>query len=177
MGRRFQVTFWTHSLPRAGQLLAYGLKSRIIFTTAPTRDSADVQPTGDLSVSLLPAQVQMKHLAAGKRYRLEQLAGQPITVHNTSNHPVRVELHMLSAAASGTPLNADDAELLDVAKVHLEPASIMLAPGESRAVTGEVVMNGGRAGKGKNLVCVVAASVADELVRTQIYSRLRTDSR
>ena len=176
LGKRFQVTFWTHTLPRAGELVAYGLKSRIIFSISPTADAADVQPVGELSLSLLPAELKVRALASGKSYRLEQASWVPLKVRNTSNHRVSVELHAMSFESAGATLRADDAELLEAAKVRLEPDSLTLEPGEERTITGAVTMSPGKPSHGKNLVCVISAAVSGQAVQTQIYSRLRAQA-
>ncbi len=176
LGKRFQVTFWTHTLPREGELLAYGLKSHIIFSISPTADAADVQPTGELSLSLQPAEFNIRTLARGKSYRLEKASAVPLKVRNTSNHRVSVELHAMSFESAGATLRPDDAELLKAAKVRFEPDSLMLEPGEERTITGAVTMDPGKPLHGKNLVCVISAAVSGQAVQTQIYSRLRAQA-
>ena len=177
LGRRFQVTFWTHTLPREGELLAYGLKSRVIFSIAPTADAADAQPTGDLSLTLQPAELNLNALASGKSYRLEKATAKPLRVRNTSSHRVSVELHALSFESAGATLRPDDAELLKAAQVRLEPASLTLEPGEERTITGAVTMGSVKSARGKSLVCVISAAITGQAVRTQIFSRLRSPAR
>ncbi len=176
LGKRFQVTFWTHTMPREGELLAFGLKSRIIFSISPTADAADVQPTGDLSLSLQPAEFKVKALSSGKTYRLEKASSEPLKVRNTSNHKVSVELRAMSFESAGATLRPDDAELLKAAQVRFEPDSLTLEPGEERTITGAVTMGPGKALRGKNLVCVISAAISGQAVQTQIYSRLRAEA-
>ena len=176
LGRRFQVTFWTHTLPREGELLAYGLKSRIIFSISPTADADETQPTGNLSLSLQPAELTFKPMSSGKTYRLEKSSEHPLTVRNTSDHRVSVALQAMSFESAGATLRPDDAELLKAAQVRFEPDSLTLEPGEERTITGAVTMGSHKSPRGKNLVCVISAAVSGQAVQTQIYSRLRAQA-
>ena len=176
LGRRFQVTFWTHTLPHDGELLAYGLKSRIIFSIAPTADSADTPQTGDLSLALQPADVRLDGVAAGKTLRLENLP-RPLTVRNTSNHRMAVELRAVSCRDAGATMRPDESELLSVSQVRIEPDSLILGPGEMRTITGTMTMGSKKLTRGSNLVCIISAAVTGEPVRTQIYSRLYAHAR
>ena len=177
LGRRFQVGFWTHTMPREGEMVAHGLKSRVIFTIAPTPDDSEQQPTGDMSVTLQPAEVRLSGVAPGRDYRIESAGSSPLKVRNTSTHPVTVELKALGATASGGSLSAGDGELLSAAVVKIEPASFTLAPGEERPVTGTVSMERAKGLRGRNFMCIVSAAVVDQSVRTQIYSRLYVNAR
>ncbi|MBI1797422.1 MAG: hypothetical protein HYR74_10270 [Candidatus Eisenbacteria bacterium] len=177
LGRRFQIVFWTHTLARAEDMLAYGLKSRIIFSIAATADSDQAQPSGDLSVSLEPGEVKLHDLAPGHVYPLEQVTTRPFTVRNTAGHRITVTLAAMSVASSGSTLAKGDGELLDAAQVRLEPASMVLEPGEQRAIAGTISMSGGKSLKGRNLMCIISAAVTDQPVRTQIYTRIYTHVR
>ncbi len=172
LGRRFQITFWTHTLPREDSMLAYGLKSRVIFSIAATADSTEETPNGDIAVALEPAEIRLRDLAPDRTYALEAVTTRPVVVQNTSNREVTVELAAMGVARSGSVLESGDGELLDVARVTLEPASIVLAPGETRTITGTVSMGGKKSLTRKNLTCIIAAAITDQPVRTQIFSRL-----
>jgi len=54
-GKKFQVNFWSHTLAQAGDLLAYGLSSRVIFSIDQARETPGAVPSGELAISLLPA--------------------------------------------------------------------------------------------------------------------------
>lgn len=138
--------------------------------------AAEVQPRGDLSSSLQPAEFKVKALSSGKTYRLEQASSQPLKVRNTSNHKVAVELQAMSFGSAGATWRPDDAELLKAAQVRFEPDSLTLEPGEGRTITGAVTMGHGKSLRGKNLVCVISAAISGQAVQTQIYSRLRADA-
>jgi hypothetical protein len=171
-GRKFQAMFWSHTLPQAGSMLAYGLKSRVIFTIDQVREGDGPEPTGDMSFTLLPARVKLDSVRPGKTYRLEKAASEPLKVRNTSDHPVTVELKAISLEEAGSRPEEGYADLLGAARVELEPASFSLAPGEERTVEGTVAVAKQSGSKSRDLACVIAAAVTDMEVKTQIYSRI-----
>ncbi len=44
-GRKFQVMLWSRTIPRPGDFIACGLKSRVLFTIAAEADSSAAQPS------------------------------------------------------------------------------------------------------------------------------------
>jgi len=46
-GRKFQVMLWSRSIPRAGDFIACGLKSRVLFTIAAEADSSAARQPDD----------------------------------------------------------------------------------------------------------------------------------
>jgi hypothetical protein len=176
-GRKFQVMFWSHTLPLPGELLAYGLKSRVIFTIDVSREEEGSAPAGDLSLSLEPARVEIEKAKSGKTYRLEEAAKQPLKIRNTSTRPVQVELKALKLEEAGVRVDAGCAELLGAGDVAISPSVFSLQPGEERTVEGTLSLSKSSRPKGKDLMCVIAAAVTDQEVRTQIYSRLSVHAR
>ncbi len=171
-GRKFQVTFWSHTLAQVGDLLAYGLNTRVIFSIDKVRDTTSVIPSGDLSLSLSPATITMDGIVPGREYRLEDLLRKPLIVGNTSTRPLSVELRLLNPEQSATELTPGYADLLAAATVTLASTRISLRPGEQATVTGTVLFSKIGPSAGKKYMCVVAAQVLDLPVRTQIYSRI-----
>ncbi len=171
-GRKFQVTFWSHTMAQAGDLLAYGINTRVIFSIDQVRDTTSVVPSGDLSLSLTPAAMTLDGIVPGREYRLEDLLHDPLVVRNTSNRPLSVELRALNPLQSATELTPGYADLLDAATVKFTSAHFTLKPGEQATVTGTVLFSKIGSSAGKKYMCVVAAEVVDLPVRTQIYSRI-----
>lgn len=176
-GRKFQAVFWSHTLPRAGDMLAYGIKSRVIFSIDRSREDEGVKPTGDLSLSLLPAQAELGRLTPGREYRLEEALREPLIVRNTSDRVVQVEVRALSLGDAGIRPEAGCADLLGSGTVALSPSSFSLEPGEERTVEGTLSLLRRARPKGKDLMCVIAAAVTDRDVKTQIYSRIYSHAR
>lgn len=171
-GKKFEVIYWSHTLAQAGNLLAYGLKSRVIFTVDPARDTSSTAPTGELGITLKPSEIVLHDAAAGHEYALEDAAHHPIEVKNVSDHRVDLELHVQGPqdAGIGTVKGCDD--LLAAGQVHLMADTLSLAPGEEKPVTGRVSFAKGTSIKGRKFVAVLSASVVGNAVRTQIQSRI-----
>ena len=170
-GRKFEVIYWSHTLPRPEDLLSYGLKSRIIFTIDPNRDTTDAQPGGDLSLEFVPGELWLDRVAKGHRYELHTALGEGLTLRNTSSHSLTVNLKpvALSDARVGVSGFGD---LLANAEVTLTPSTVTLAPGESRAVTGTVQMGRPKQKWTSNLACIISAEVQDQPVHTRLYARV-----
>jgi len=170
-GRKFEVIYWSHTLPRPEDLLSYGLKSRIIFTIDPNRDTTDAQPGGDLSLEFVPGELWLDRVAKGHRYELQTALGEGLTLRNTSSHALTVNLKpvALSDARVGVSGFGD---LLANGEVTLTPSTVTLAPGESRAVTGTVQMGHPKQKWTSNLACIISAEVQNQPVRTRLYARV-----
>ncbi len=175
LGRRFEVLFWSHSLPEPGEMLAYGLKSRVIFGVDSVRaDSGDAAPSGDLSVALQPAEVHLGHAGGRDAAELTGAGGVPLTVRNTSDHPIHVALEALSPADAETSLDAGYGDLTAVAQVSFAEPVMTLAAGEVREVRAHVTFPH-HLPRGHKLMCLVSATVQDLPVRTRILSRVYAD--
>ena len=168
-GRRFQAMVWSHTLPDPNDLVSVGLKSRIIFSVDTERDSGTAVPTGELGIQLESAELKLTGLKARRAYKLEDLMMRPMTVRNTSSRTLTIELAPAAVPASEA---AEAGDLLSVAQLRFEPAIVVLAPGERRAVTGTLTVNDSAKLRGRRLRCAVSASVTDMAVRTRILSRI-----
>lgn len=178
LGGKFEVIFWSHTLAQPGELLAYGLKSRVIFTIDKERGVAAVDSGGgELSIEFLPSAIFLKQVVRGREYRLENSDHKPLVVRNTSSRRVALELQPLSAIETGGGLPDGYEDLLKSANLKLSPAKFSLGPGEERTILGTLFFPKGEALKGKDFMCMVSAAVVDLPVRTQIYSRIHAHVR
>jgi hypothetical protein len=79
LGRTFQVQFWSHTLPRPGEMLAYGLSSRVLFSIAPVRATERPELKGDFSIRLEPSEIHMSAVREGERADLKGANGGLLT--------------------------------------------------------------------------------------------------
>jgi len=171
-GKKFQVTFWSHSLAQPGDLLAVGLNSRVIFTIDRERETPGVVPSGDLGISILPSEITLENIRSGRLIRLDEFMPKPLTVRNSSEKALSVELQTLVPEKSASLLPPGYANLLGSATVKLSPAKFDLQPGEEKKISGTVFFPIGEHLKGKKFMCIVSAAVVGQSVKTQIYSRI-----
>ncbi len=164
--------FWSYTMARPVVFLSYGLKRRVCSTVDLTRDTIQETPWGDISISLLPAEVRIDQLVPGHEYRIEDVSARPLTVRNTSDRPITVRLRALRVQDSGTTLDKGCTDLLDLAEVKLTPASVTLAPGQEKPITGTLSMAKRKLARERKLMCLISATVSDLPVKTQIYSRI-----
>lgn len=170
--RKFQVNFWSHTLPQPGNFLAYGLSSRVIFSIDQVRELPGSMPQGDLSISLLPAEITLANIKPGKKYRLEDFTKKPLVVKNSSSKTLSIELQLLAPQNSASSLTAGYTDLLSCASVKLFPHKFTLNPGEEKKISGTVFFPKGKSIPEKKLMAVISAVVVDQAVQTQIYSRI-----
>src|SRR5262249_3987003 len=134
-GRRFEVLFWSHTLSDGSDLIAVGLKSRIIFSVDSVRDEAPTAAAGELGIELTAGRLRLDRLARNAEQPLAQVWEHPWTVHNTSQRTLQVELTSVAVPPTGAK---DASNLLDVVALRFDPATVTLAPGESRELSGTV---------------------------------------
>jgi len=168
-GRRFQAMVWSHTLPDPNDLISVGLKSRIIFSVDTERDTGATLPSGELGIELESAELKLSNVKSHHAYPLEQLMTRPMTVRNTSARTLTIELAPAAVPASEA---SEAGDLLAVAELRFDPAVVVLAPGERRAVTGTLTVADPARLRGRRLRCAVSASVTDLAVRTRILSRI-----
>lgn len=171
-GKKFQVTFWSHTLAQPGDLLAVGLNSRVIFSIDRERETPGAAPSGDLAISLLPAEITLEHIRSGQAFRLDEFLPEPLTVKNSGQKALSVELQTLAPEKSATLLPPGYVNLLGSATLELTPAKFTLQPGEERMISGTVFFPKGEPLTGKKFMCIVSAAVVGQSVQTQMYSRI-----
>src|SRR5204863_9616546 len=99
-GRTFQLMFWSHTLATDGNLLAYGLDSRVIFSVARAESVVALDGVGDLAIVLAPAEIRLPAAAPGRVHALDDPLRAPLTVRNTSSEPRTVEVSAVRARDS-----------------------------------------------------------------------------
>ncbi|OGV96121.1 hypothetical protein A2W24_01895 [Microgenomates group bacterium RBG_16_45_19] len=174
-GRKFQVNFWSHTLPKANQFLAYGLSSRVIFTIDRVREDPNSRPTGDLSFSIIPGEVKLRNPSPGVVYQLEKLLDRPLVIRNTSSKKLMVELKLLGLQESVAYAPEGYSDLWASADVNLSPSILYLEPGEEKQISGTIRFDKKAKFSNKNYLGIICAAVTDQEVKTRIYSRIYAD--
>ena len=171
-GKKLQVNFWSHTLAKDGEFLAYGISSRVVFSVDLVREESKTMPKGDLSFSILPAEMSLKNLSAGVVYNLKDLLKKPLKVHNTSSKKLVIEIKALKLEESAASAPEGYADLWGSANLSLSPSILYLEPGEEKSVSGTIRFDKKGKFSSKNFIGIICAAVTDQDIKTQIYSRI-----
>jgi hypothetical protein len=172
LGKKYQVTFWSHTIPRPDVFVACGLSSRVIFTIDPVRENAGSKlPTGT-SVSMSPSEATLRDVTAGVAHPLAATLDHPLVLKNPSSEAVLVELQMLHPEETAAGLPDGFGDLLKVSRVEFSPQQVELQPGEQKIVSGTVTFAPGARFPESTLVGIVSARVIGQGVRSGIYARI-----
>ena len=166
LGRRFQVTIWSHTVPseETGLFLACGLKSRLIFTTDSVRHTApDYVGNSATRLRLTPAEIHWNSAHADTR---------TMTVINEGETAQVVHLKAQAMHDSYTSLPAGYEDCSDPAMVWFSEDTVTLPPHGSRTVDVRLTLSDlGRNGMGDCMLIIVAES-GGETVQSRVYSRV-----
>lgn len=177
LGQKFQVTIWSHSVPRpgAGMALAYGLKSRIIFTIDPVRaDPVDVvtMSTADADCVIAPQEIRLEQVATGRLWDLEKESDVHLTVSNPGTTERKVRLTSQTVGGSRAEVTRGYEDAPDASYLTFSENELVLAPRESRTVQMYLRFPGDRRYRGRDYMFIIHAQSVGEQVSTGVYSRV-----
>ncbi len=177
LGKTYQVVIWSHSLarPGSGMTLAYGLKSRIIFTIDPVRaEPVDLVLTSDASVgfSVGPQEIKLKDVAAGVLWDVEEKAGVLLTISNPGTQIRKVQLKSQTVANSSASVTKGFEDTPDASYLRFNEDELVLEPGEIRTVRMYLDFPANNQHAGHHYMFIIHALTVGEKVSTGVYSRL-----
>lgn len=177
LGRKFQVTIWSHSVPRpgAGMALAYGLKSRIIFTIDPVKaDPVDVvtASTADAGCVITPQEIRQDEVAVGRLWDMEKESRVHLTVSNPGDMERKVRLTSQTVGASQAEVTRGYEDAPDASYLTFSENELVLAPGESRTVQMYLCFPADRKYSGRDFMFIVHAQSVGTQVSTGVYARV-----
>lgn len=177
LGKKYQVTIWSHTLggSGAGMFLAYGLKSRVIFTTDTVKASQDeVITSSDASVnfSLKPEEIFLTDVELGELYDVGEKSGLVLSVTNPGERKRTFELRSLRVGSSVATLTTGYDEAPDASYLKFSESRFALGPGSTKMVKIYLEFPQERKYSGKHYMFVIQAVAVDEEVTTGVYSRL-----
>jgi hypothetical protein len=177
LGRKYQVTVWSHTVPGAGlgMSLGLGLKSRIIFTTDTVRVPAnEIVKSSDASVELAlqPEKMFLDGVELGKTYDLEAHKGSVLTVTNQSGQEQRLRLRSLTVNNSATTLTKGYEDAPDASYLRFSENEFVLPPYGTKEVRVYLDFSRQPEYRGRRFMFVIHAFVAGEKVSAGVYSRV-----
>ncbi len=177
LGKKYQVTIWSHTLggKGTGMFLAFGLKTRIIFTTDTVRATKDqVITASDASVNftLKPEEIFLDNVELGKIYDLEKKTGLVLKITNPSKHEQTFELQSLTVGNSATTLTKEYQDVPDASYLKFSESRFVLPPGSTKTIKMFLEFPPKKEYSGKKYMFVIHALTVDQKVTTGVYSRL-----
>ena len=177
LGRRYQVSIWSHTLgdSAGGMSLAYGLKSRIIFSTDTVRagkGDAVTSSAASTDFTLKPEDVFLANVEPGKIYDVEKASGVFLNITNRSDHPETIRLASRTVRNSSTTLTTGFEDAPDASYLRFGESEFTLPPRGTKAVRMYLEFPGKAEYAGRRYMFVIHAYTTGEKVIAGVYSRL-----
>jgi len=177
LGKKYQVTIWSHTLGRSGggMFLAYGLKTRIIFTTDTVRaTTSQVVTSSDASVdfTLKPEEIFLENLELGKIFDVEKNTGLVLKITNPSEREQTFKLQSLTVSNSVATLTKEYEDAPDASYLKFSENRFVLPPNGTKTIKMYLRFPPDKELSGKRYMFVIHAFTVDEKVTTGVYSRL-----
>jgi hypothetical protein len=176
-GKKYEVTIWSHTLGSSGSgmFLAYGLKTRIIFTTDTVRATkSQVVTSSDASVNftLKPEEIFLDNIELGKIYDVEKNTGIVLKVTNPSEREQVFKLQSLKVKNSMATLVQEYQDAPDSSYLKFSENRFVLPPKSTKTVKIYLDFPGKKEYSGKKYMFIIHALAEGEKVTTGVYSRL-----
>ena len=178
LGEKYQVTIWSHTLgggEGSGMFLAYGLKTRMIFTTDTVRATqSDIFTSSDASVNftLKPEEIFLKNVELGKLYDVEKNTGLVLKINNPSEREQTFKLQSLTVDNSVATLTKEYQDAPDASYLKFSENRFVLPPKGTKTIKMYLRFPPGKEYSGKKYMFVIHAFAVDQKVTTGVYSRL-----
>jgi len=177
LGKKYQFTIWSHTLGGSGggMFLAYGLKTRIIFTTDTVKaDKSEAITSSDASVSftLKPEEIFLDKVEIGKIYDVEKKKGLVLKITNPGERERAFKLQSLTVGNSAATLTKDYEDAPDASYLKFSDSTIVIPPNGTETIKMYVNFPPNKEYRGKKYMFVIHAVAVGEKVTTGVYSRL-----
>ncbi len=177
LGKKYQVAIWSRTLggKGAGMFLAFGLKSRIIFTIDTVKATkSEVVTASDASVNftLKPEEIFLDSVELGKIYDVEKKTGLVLKITNPSEHERTFKLQSLTVGNSVTTLTKGYQDTPDASYLTFSESKFVVPPAGTKTIEMYLKFPPEKEYSGKKYMFVIHAVTVDEKVTTGVYSRL-----
>lgn len=177
LGKKYQVMIWSHTLggKGGGMFLAYGLKSRIIFTTDSVKaSSSDLVTSSDASVNLTvrPEQIFVHNVTLGTRYDVEKESGVILTIANPSQHARTLRLQSQTINNSLATLTDGYEDAPDASYLSFSENEFTVPANGTKSIRMFLEFPQRAEYRGKRYMFIIHALALHEKVTTGVYSRL-----
>jgi hypothetical protein len=182
LGGKYQFNIWSHTVPRDGEgmSLAYGLRTRIIFTIDTTVASADESPsTSSTSLDFLlsPAEIYVENVKPGIEFDVGANAGVVLQITNTGDEEQILGLESRPVRESVTSLASGYRDTPDASYLRFDQSTVTIPPKATRSVRMFLDFPGDETYRGQKYMFVIHAYSQSEGVTSGVYSRLYAATR
>jgi hypothetical protein len=177
LGKTYQFMIWSHSLadPGSGMTLAYGLKSRIIFSIDTVRaDTEDAVTSSDADAGLFlsPHDIRLVDVSVGEAWDVAREAGVLLQVQNPGPHERTVRLSSRTAQSCGEAITRGYEDAPDPSFLTFSEDELVIAPGETKRVRMYLRFPAQRRFEDRQYMFIIQARTVGERVTAGVYSRL-----
>lgn len=177
LGKKYQVTIWSHTLGGSGggMFLAYGLKTRIIFTTDTVKAAkSEAITSSDASVSftLKPEEIFLDNVELGKIYDVKKKKGLVLKITNPSEHERTFKLQSLTVGNSVATLTKEYEDTPDASYLKFSESRFVLPPKATKKIKMYLAFPAEKEYHSKKYMFIIHAFAVDQKVTTGVYSRL-----
>ena len=177
LGEKYQVTIWSHTLggKGTGMFLAYGLKTRIIFTTdtvKATKSEVVTSSEASANFTLKPEEIFLDNVEIGKIYDVDKQAGLALRITNPSEHEQTFMLQSLTVGNSAATLTQGYEDAPRASYLRFSENNFVVPPGGAKTIKMYLEFPAEEDYSGKRYMFVIHALTVDEKVTTGVYSRL-----
>jgi hypothetical protein len=177
LGKKYQVNIWSHTLggENSGMFLAYGLKTRIIFTTDTVKaDQGELITSSGATVNftLKPEEIFLEGVTPGTLYDISQNNGITLEVFNPGDRKQAFKLQSLTVENSVASLTKEYQDAPDASFLKFSESSFVIPPKGTKTIKMYLEFPANKDFSGKKYMFVIHAVALDEKVTAGVYSRL-----
>lgn len=176
LGRTFQFTIWSHTIPRGGGMsLAYGLKTRIIFTIdpePPALDQASAGARASVDFALQPEEIHLDGVMPGALFDVATDGGRVLKITNRGDEAQTLKLMSRKVHGSLATLTPGYEDAPDASYLRFSEDQITVGPGETKTVKLFLEFPAGRKYSGHRYMFVIHGTTVGGRVTTGVYSRV-----
>lgn len=177
LGGKYQFNIWSHTVPHEGEgiFLAYGLRTRIIFTIDTAMAGAEEPPptsSTSLNFSVYPAEIYVENVKPGSEFDVSDNAGIVLEITNTGDEEQVLGLESRPVRESVTSLAGGYLDTPDASYLRFDQSSITIPPHATRPVKMFLEFPGDAKYSGQKYMFVIHAYNQGDGVTSGVYSRL-----
>jgi hypothetical protein len=155
--------------------LAYGLKTRIIFTTdtvKATKNQVITSSDANVNFTLKPEEIFLDNVKLGKIYDVEKKKGLVLKITNPSEREQTFQLQSLTVGNSVATLTKEYEDTPDASYLKFSENSFVVPPKGTKTIKMYLKFPPEKEYSGKKYMFVIHAFTVGQKVTTGVYSRL-----